>query len=188
MAAYDPLNDPRIANLALSWIQSGVTTIHIAMGPLSVRWETDIYNSSIRIITIETGQVTIGSLRWFESRYIAFRSIYGFLRMFGLMSWEWEIPNDFEEFDMALYHDIIWPHRPYLRVKYPQQLIHPLCVEHLGTYSYMKIYPTFPTNMATQVYPMGDTTTWVDKFLSKDPQFSLNILPAMDEEGEGFLF
>lgn len=187
MAGYEPYTDQKVSNVAVSWLQNGLSDVHIVMGPLVVSWETDIFSSTIRILTAEAGQVSAASLRLFEQRYIAFRCIYGFLRMLGVICWEWEVTNEYIDFDYVLYQEIIRTYQPNLRVKYPQQVTHPLCVENMLTHSYMKVYPFFYPKQPTTPYPRGDSTAWVDQFLNKNHKFNLDIVPAMDEEGEGFV-
>lgn len=187
MAGYEPYSDQRVMNVALSWLQNGLTDVHIVMGPLIVWWETNIFNSTIRILTAEAGQVSATSLRWFEIKYIALRCIYGFLRMLGVISWEWEVTNEYQNFDMVLYQELIRPYQPHLRVKYPQQITNPLCVENMVSHSYMKVYPFFNNKQPTTLYPRGNSTSWVDQFQNKNPHFNLDLAPAMDEEGEGFV-
>lgn len=187
MATYEPFNDQRVASLAISWVQHGLTSVHIVMGPLTVVVEPDIYNSTIRIVTAEAGQVSPASLRWFDIRYLVFRAIYGLLRMMGMMNWEWELPNGYIAFDLILYQTIVRPFQAHLRVKYPEHINHPLCLENLWSHSYMKLYPNFAQMAATNVYPSGETTTWVDRVLNRGPKFNNFITQMMDEDGEGFL-
>lgn len=187
MTTYEQFEDQRLANLAGAWLENGLIDVQIVMGPLSVVGVPDIYSSTIRIITAEVGQVVPGTLNWFDIRYIVFRAIYGFLRMLGLMNWGWELPNEYIDFDIMLYDTIVRPFRPHLRVKYPLLINNPLCVENMWSHSYMKVYPFFYQTTASEIYPSGGTTQWVDRFLHKDPNFNADLVTSLDEEGEGFV-
>lgn len=149
------------------------------MGEFTLIYEYDIYGSVIRFTAAESGQVVVRSLRWYDSKYTVFRCLYGFLRLHGVMNWDWEIPNEYVDFDMYLYHELVNPYRPHLRVKYPALPNHPLCVENLWSNTYMKITPTFHPNRVTPVYPAGDTTSWVDSILNQDPNYNNDIIPAV---------
>lgn len=154
------------------------------MGPFTVTLEADIFNSTILIVVTEAGQVVCGSLRYFDSSYLVFRCVYDLFRMLGVLNWKWEMPNEYVDFDFRLYHELMKPYKPHLRVKYPAQLHHPLCIENLWSNSYMKVYPSFHLTRATAGYPTGETTAWVDSLLNKVPNFNLDIIQDGHETGE----
>lgn len=172
---YEPFSEQRFAEVARQWVDGNLSFVRIVMGPLTVVCESDIFNSIIHIIATESGQVTPRSLRFHGSNYVAFRCIYGQLRQLGVMNWEWEMPNEYYDFDLFLYQEILKPYQPYLRVRYPKQPHHPLCIENLWSSTYMKIFPMFQPSRATAVYPHGSTTAWVDSLLNQEPEFSLDL-------------
>lgn len=182
MARYEPFCEQRLSNLALIWMENRLSSIRIMMGPLAIHGEFDIYNSVIRLIATEAGQVVPGSLRWYDSKYLVCRCLYGFLRLHGVMNWDWEMPNEYVDFDLSLFDELVTPYKPHLRAKYPTHLNRPLCVENLWTNSYMKIIPSFHPKRATPVYPAGDTTAWVDSILNQDPSFNSDLIPATIHE------
>lgn len=158
MAVYEPYSEVRLSHLASAWLESGLHSVRIIMGPLIVVCEWDIFISNGRIISTEHGHVDAGSLRWHTSKYIVFKCLYGYLRMQGVHNIEWEMPNEFLDFDYGLYLELVPPYYPFLRVKYPSEINQPLCVENLWSNAYMKIYPTYYTSWFPIGYPSGDTT------------------------------
>lgn len=184
MDQYEPYSDQRLTELAGIWIHNRLSSVRIRMGPLSLLYQYDIFNSVIRIIATEAGQVMPGSLRWFDSRYVVFRCVYGFLRLHGVLNWDWEMPNEYVDFDMRLYHEIVFHHLNYLRVRYPEHLHEPLVVQNMWSNSYMIITPTFHPTMPTPIYPDGDTTAWVDSILNQLPSFNNDIFQTPTEQAK----
>lgn len=176
MESFEPYSDQRLTELAGQWINNRLSSVRIVMGPLHIVGEFDIYNSLIRFTATEAGQVIAASLQWYDTRFVVFRCLYGYLRLHGVLNWEWEMPNEYIDFDMLLYHGIVTPYLPHLRVRYPRQLEHSLYVENLWANSYMKIVPTFHPTRSYPVYPSGETTAWVDSVLNSDPEFNNDII------------
>lgn len=185
MEIYEPFCHRRVASIAASWVEGGLRTVRIAIGPIVVMGEYDIFNSIIRVHARERGQVVTGSLRWYDSKYVVCRCIYGFLRLQGITNTEWEIPHEFADFDMYLFHALIRPYKPYLRVKYPTTTGQPLIVQNLWSNSYMKVTPIFRATRPKPVYPSGETSAWVDSVLNQDPSFNNDVeQPVVDADGE----
>lgn len=93
MASYEPFSDEMLTNIGVWWMANHVSSIQITIGPLSVVWQLDIFNSFIRIYTHDSGEVDAGSEQWYGSEYVVFRCVYWFVRHLGLRCWEWEIQN-----------------------------------------------------------------------------------------------
>lgn len=147
--------------------------------------EWDIYNSIIRIHARERGQIVTGSLRWYDSKYIVCRCLYGFLRLHGVTNSEWEMLNEFADFDMYLFHELIAPYKQFLHLKYPTELGQPLILQNMWSNSYMKITPIFSPTRPKPVYPTGETSAWVDSVLNQDPSFNNDISETTAEADEG---
>lgn len=184
MDYFEPYSDLKIIELAGIWIHNRLSSVRIRMGPIHLAYQYDIFNSVIRMIATEAGQVIPGNLRWYDSKYVVFRCLYGFLRLHGVLNWDWEMPNAYVDFDMMLYQEIVFPHLNYLRVKYPEHPQHSLQVQNMLSNTYMIITPTFHPAVPTPVYPSADTTAWVDSLLNEIPSFNSDILPNTNDQEE----
>ena len=169
MASYEPFCDQMLTNIVVWWMTNHLTSMQITMGPLSVVWQFDIYNLTIRIYTNDAGEVDARSIQWYASEYVVFRCVYWFLQNLGLRSWEWEIQNAYDDFDFILCEETMRPYHPHLRVQYPHEIQHPIYIENLWSETYMIIHPSFDQSIGSSVYPCGETTMWVDSILHKTP-------------------
>lgn len=170
MNIYLPFSAMDFTYLLETWKEHEFNSVRIVMGPLDILLELDIYRSTIHMVPHEISQVTAGTLKWYDSRFMLFRCLYGLIRLHGLSNWEWEIPNEFAYSDLTLYQEQFRLHQPYLRVKYPIGIGDAFIIENLWSYAYMQIYPVLQPHKPTTTYPFGETTMWFDTILQMNPR------------------
>lgn len=185
MASYEPFCDQMLTNIAVWWMANHLTSVQITIGPLSVYWRFDIYNSTIRIYTYDAGETDAGSSAWYGSEYVVFRCVYWFLRNLGIRNWEWEIQDAFDDFDFILYEETMRPYHPHIRVQYPHEVEHPIYIENLWSETYMLINPRFDRSIGSSDYPCGDSTLWVDSILTKNTRFNMNLVQGLSQNVDG---
>ena len=95
-----------------------------------------------------------GSFRWFNIRFLPIRCIYGLVRTFGLINWDWELSDDFMTMNGEWYGEIVFIYSPFMRMKVLQTGSPAIIVLDLYSNSYMKLYPIFHPTKPSPVYPL----------------------------------
>lgn len=127
------------------WKDHAVDSVRIVMGDLEIMYEIDIFNSFIRFHTTDSMETQVGSVGWFDPKFIVFKCLYGLMRETGIRRWEWEVAADFSSPETtAIIEETFAAYGSHLRVKLPIELEEPYILQDLWSHTFVKIFPIIP--------------------------------------------
>lgn len=134
-----------------TWRDNNVASMRIICGPLAIEAGFDPQEWVLHIDCIERGQVRAGSYRFYDSKYILFRCLYGLFRTEGLHNTEWESADDHDFSFHGIYENIISTYTPYMRVRMSMGEDEGIDVLNFWSHAYLKIKPIYPRCRRTNV-------------------------------------